>query len=149
MARLHHRHQFRLALCGHKAVETGAVCLALMVQGHIAAITLGHLGLASKTGLLAVAPVLVLTLTRYARHLANRWTASAFLAMCAFAADAVVHESHYPGELTEAALTAVGAFGLSLAISYTPLGKYIDRLAERFSEQHPASRLSSETIRPY
>ena len=25
------RHQFRLVLCGHKAVEVGAVCLVLMV----------------------------------------------------------------------------------------------------------------------
>ena len=119
-------------MCGHKAIETGAVCLVLMVQGNVIAATLGHLLIASKTGVLAVVPVLVVTLTKHSRHLANRWTSSAILAICAFVADALIHESHYPGEYTEAAMTAVGAFLLSVAISYTPVGKYIDRLAESF-----------------
>src|SRR5262245_1359704 len=33
---LHKKQQFRLVLCGHKAVEAGAVCMILMVQGHLA-----------------------------------------------------------------------------------------------------------------
>jgi len=129
---LHQKHQFRLMLCSHKAVEAGAACLVLMVQGNLAGLTLGHLLIASKTGLLAISPVLVVTVTRYARFLANRWTSSAFLAICAFVADALILESHYAGEYTEAILTAIGAFLLSLFISYTPVGKYIDRLAESF-----------------
>lgn len=33
-------HQFRLVLCGHKAVEAGAVCLVLMVgAGHLGDVT--------------------------------------------------------------------------------------------------------------
>ncbi len=102
----HQRHQFRLALCGHKAVEAGAVCLLLMVQGDLAAATIGHLAIASKTGLLAVVPALGITWTRHARHLANRWTSSLLLAVCAFVADALMHDSHYSGAYTEAALTA-------------------------------------------
>ena len=108
--------------------------MVLMVQGDVTAATLMHVALASKTGLLAVSPVLVVTLTRHARHLANRWLCSALLALSAFAADSWIHESHYPGAYTEAAMTALGAFCLSVVISYTPLGKYIDRLAESF---HP------------
>src|SRR5262245_18541908 len=42
-------HHFRLVLCGHKAVEAGAVCLVLMVQGHLADVTLAHLAIAAKT----------------------------------------------------------------------------------------------------
>ena len=129
----HKRHQFRLVLCGHKAVEAGAVCLILMVQGDLLALTPAHLALASKTGLLAVFPALLLSFTQYARHFANRWTSSAFLGVCAFVADSVAHRSHYPGEYTEAALTAVGAFVFSVAISYTPVGSYIDHLAEAFA----------------
>lgn len=119
-------------LCGHKAVEAGAVCLILMVQGDLAAATIGHLAIASKTGLLAVVPALGITWTRHARHLANRWTSSLLLAVCAFVADALMHDSHYAGAYTEAALTAAGAFVFSVAVSYTPVGKYIDRLAESF-----------------
>src|SRR5436190_22885513 len=128
------RHQFRLALCGHKAVEAGAVCLVLMVQGHLADVTVAHFAIAAKTGLLAVSPVLAVTFSRYVRHFLNRWTSAAFLAACTFAADAMIHGSHYPGAYTEAALTAAGAFVFSLAVSYTPLGARIDRLAESFLE---------------
>jgi hypothetical protein len=50
----HKRHQFRAVLCGHKAVEAGAVCLLLMIQGNLAAATLTHLGIAAKTGALVL-----------------------------------------------------------------------------------------------
>src|SRR5262245_23498790 len=131
---VHERHQFRLAMCGHKAVEAGAVCMVLMVQGHLADVTLAHVAIATKTGLLAVSPVLALTFSQYVRHFLNRWTSAAVLAACTFAADALVHGSHYPGAYTEAALTAAGAFAMSVAVSYTPLGARIDRLAESFLE---------------
>ena len=134
-------------MCGHKTVEVGAVCLLLMVQGDLAGVTLAHLGIASKTGLLGVFPILGITYTKQARHLANRWTSAGLLALCTFAADALVHASHYPGALTEAALTGAGAFLFSLAVSYTPLGKKIDRLAEPFAGPlHSAS--SSATLSP-
>lgn len=126
------KHQYRLALCGHKAVEAGAVCLVLMSQGRLAEMGLAHLFIASKTGLLAVFPALGVTFTRYARHFANRWTASLFLGVCTFFADAAVHRSHYPGAYTEAALTAIGACAFSIVISFTPIGKRIDRLTETF-----------------
>jgi hypothetical protein len=127
---LHGKHQFRLAMCAHKAVEVSGVCLLLMVQGNLAGLTWGHVGIASQTGLLAVVPVLGVTLTKQARHLANRWTSSALLAACTFFADAAIHGSHYPGAYTEAALTAAGAFVFSVVVSYTPVGRRIDRLAE-------------------
>jgi hypothetical protein len=137
------KYRFRAVLFGHKAVEAGAVCLLLMVQGNLAAVTASHFEIAAKTGLLAVAPVLGISFTRHARHFVNRWTTSALLAICTFLADAIVHESHYPGEYTEAAFTALGAFAFSLAISYTPLGKRIDRLAAHFLQDH-RERLAGE-----
>jgi len=134
----HKKYQYRLVLCGHKAVEAGAVCLLLMVQGNLAAITLGHLAIASKTGVLAVFPAIGLTFTQYARHLANRWTSSVLLGVCTFVADALIHPSHYPGAYTEAALTGIGAGVFSVLLSFTPLGKHIDALAEEFLFRHEA-----------
>jgi len=131
---LHEKHQFRLFLFGHKGIEAGAVCLVLMVQGHLLGLTAAHVVVASKTGLLATLPTLGLSFTPYARHFVNRWTSSAFLGICTFAADAFMHPSHYPGEYTEAVLTAVGAFLFSVVVSYTPLGARIERLAEGFLE---------------
>jgi hypothetical protein len=103
-----------------------------MVQGHLTEITLAHLAIASKTGLVAVFPVLGVTFTQYARHFANRWTSSVFLGVCTFLADAIIHQSHYPGVYTEAVLTGIGASVLSIVLSYTPVGKRIERLAEAF-----------------
>jgi len=145
MRKMHHvtkkKHQFRLALCGHKAVEAGAVCVLLMVQGNLAEATLAHFAVAAKTGLLAVSPALAVTFSQHARHIAqhlflNRWTSSVFLGICTFAADAVAHPSHYPGAYAEAALTGLGAAAFSLVVSYTPLGKRIDHLAETFLGIH-------------
>jgi len=129
---LHKTHKFRLALLGHKAAETAGACLILMVQGQIAQATVGHLLIASETGLLTVVPLLGITLTRYARHFGNRWISALLVAVCTFFADALIHGSHYTGKYTEAALTAVAAFTLSVVVSYTPLGKRIDRFAESF-----------------
>jgi hypothetical protein len=115
-----------------KAFEAGGVCLLLMVQGNLLALTPGHFALASKTGLLAVVPAMAVTFTPYARHYVNRWTSSVFLGVCTFLADAVVHPSHFGGKYTEAALTGLAAFVFSVLVSYSPVGKYIDRLADAF-----------------
>jgi hypothetical protein len=133
---INEKYQYRLVLCGHKAVEAGAVCMVLMVQGRLTEMGLVHVALATKTGLLAVFPALGLTYTRYARHFVNRWTASLFFGVCTFFADSVVHRSHYPGAYTEAALTGIGACIFSILLSFTPLGKRIDRLAEHFLFAH-------------
>ena len=138
---LDEKHQFRLVLCGHKAVEAGAVCLVLMVQGHLADVTLAHLVIAAKTGLLAVAPALGVTFTQQARHLANKWTSSTLLGGCTFLADAAIHGSHYPGAYTEAALTGLGAFVFSMVIAHTPIGRHIDSLAETFVDHQHAAPL--------
>ena len=122
---------FRLALCGHKAAEVAGVCLLLMVQGNLFAATAAHVVVAGKTGVLAVLPALALTYTRRAaRLITNRWSSALFLGVCGFVADATVHQSHYPGASTEAALTGIGTTAASVLVSYTPLGKRIERLAE-------------------
>src|SRR5260221_7297709 len=135
---LHERHQFRLALCGHKVGEAGVVCLLLMVRGQLSDVTVAHLLIASKTGLLAVLPILRITFTHYARHFVNRWTSSLFLGICTFAADAAIHPSHYQGQYTEAALTGLGAFVFSILISLSPIGKQIEELAEALLLRHHA-----------
>ena len=133
------KQQYRLVLFGHKAAEVGAVCLVLMVQGHVFDATLTHFAIAAKTGLLATVPLVGVTLTHYARHMANRWASSALIGLFGVAADAFMHGSHYPGAYTEAVLTGFGAFVLSVVVSYTPLGHRIDRLAEAFAHGHKRS----------
>jgi hypothetical protein len=109
--------------------------MLLMAQGRWADVGISHLLVAAKTGALAVFPVLGVTLTAHARHLANRWTSSGIIAICAFMADVLTHESNYPGKYLEAILTAIGTFLLSVFVSYTRLGRYTDALAEEFLPQ--------------
>jgi len=130
---------YRLALCGHKAAEVAGVCMLLMVQGHLAAITGAHVLIAGKTGALAIVPALLVTFTRWVGYLANRWTSSAFIGLCGFAADAIIHGSHYPGAYTEAILTGIGTTIASVLVSYTPLGKRIEHLAEPLIHRRPAT----------
>jgi len=128
---MNEKHRHRVVLCSHKAVEVAVPCLGLMVRGHLTELTLTHLALASKTGLIAIFPALVLTFTRYSRLLVNRWTSSLILGIFGFVADAMVHPSHYPGAYTEAALTGLCGYAISVAVSYTSLGKRIDQLTEK------------------
>jgi hypothetical protein len=128
---LHKKHQFRLALCGHKVVETAATCLVFMVQGQLGQATLSHFLIASETGVLTVFPLLGITLTRFARHFVNRWVSALFVAVCAFVADVLVHGSHFPGAYTEAVLTALGAFALSIAVSRSGLCPPYRQVPER------------------
>jgi hypothetical protein len=130
-------------LFGHKAIEVAAVCLLVMVKGHLGDVTATHLVIATKTGLLAVCPAVGVTFTRYTRHFANRWSSSAFVGFCTFFADALMHESHYSWRYTDAVLTAIGAFAFSILISYTPIGKQVDRLAETFLHRHFAATTNS------
>jgi hypothetical protein len=131
-AAINAKRRYRLLLFGHKAAEVGGVCVVLMVQGHLLDATLTHFAIATKTGLLATFPVVGVTLTRHAHHMTNRWVSSALIGVFGMAADVISHGSHYPGAYTEAVLTGIGAFVLSVVVSYTPLGHRIDRLAEAF-----------------
>jgi len=110
------------------------------VQGHLLEATLTHFAIAGKTGVLATAPLVGVTLTRYAGVMANRWISSALIGVCGVAADVVSHGSHYPGAYTEAVLTGLGAFAVSVAVSYTPIGHRIDRLAEAFKHSGKEGR---------
>jgi hypothetical protein len=140
----HSKNQFRALLLGHKAMEVAVVCLLVMVKGHIGDVTFTHVIIATKTGLLTVCPALGVTFTRYARLFANRWASSAFVGVCTFFADAIIHPSHYSWGYTDAVLTAIGAFVFSVLVSYTPIGKQADRLAETFLHGHSAPTSSKE-----
>jgi hypothetical protein len=121
--------------------------MLLMVQGHVMDITTGHFVIAGETGALAILPALAVTFTQYVRYLANRWTSSLFIGACGFAADAIVHGSHYPGAYTEAALTGLGTIAASVLVSYTPLGKRIERLAEPLVHRRAVSGRKEPTTR--
>jgi hypothetical protein len=120
-------------MCADQGLQVAAVCLLLMIRGDVLNLTATHFLTAAGTGTAAIALPLSVTFTRYARVLvSSRWWSALFSGFCGFIADAVVHPSHYSGAYTEAAFTGLGTMLLSVAISYTPLGKRVERLGEVF-----------------
>jgi hypothetical protein len=107
--------KIRLAPYAENVCESGMSCLLTMVQGNVLALTISHWLVASQTGLLAGA---IVGTTVIAAKLRRPWVVSLVLGAVTTAADAVVHSAAFRFQaLTEAAITGVGAFVLSLAVS--------------------------------
>ena len=139
MGRSNGKAPYRVAMCAHKGAEVAGLCLLLMVQGDVLDLTLSHFATAAQTGATAMVLPLGLTFTRFVRaFVSSRWTSSLIVGVCGFAADIFAHPSHYPGAYTEAALTGLGTTAASVLISYTAIGKRIERLGDVFLEGHQA-----------
>jgi hypothetical protein len=109
--------KIKLAPYAQNMCESGLSCLLTMVQGNVLALTVSHWLVASQTGLLAGA---IVGTTVIAAKLRRPWVVSLVLGAVTTAVDAAVHAATFTlGSLTEAAITGVGAFVLSLAASET------------------------------
>jgi len=95
--------------------ESGISCLLTMVQGNVLALTMSHWLVASQTGLLAGA---IVGTTVIAAKLRQPWVVALVLGVATTAVDAFVHPANFGlGSLTEAVVTGVGSFALSLAVN--------------------------------
>jgi hypothetical protein len=109
--------------------ESGLACLLTMVQGNVLALTLSHWLIASQTGLLAGAIVGTTVLTVKLRR---PWVVSLVLGVVTTAVDSFVHPATFGlTSLTEACVTGLGAFALSLAVSATVRRWKVARPSER------------------
>lgn len=107
--------KIKLAPYAENICESGMSCLLTMVQGNVLALTLSHWLVASQTGLLAGA---IVGTTMIAAKLRRPWVVSLVLGAVTTAVDPVAHPAVLRFQaLTEAAVTGVGAFVLSLAVS--------------------------------
>lgn len=104
----------KLSSLVENVAESGTACLVTMVQGNVLALGLSHWLIASQTGVVAgAASVAALSVARTT----NRWGIAAVLGLTTAVVDYFVH----PGMLghsdwVEAAVTGLGAAGLSLAV---------------------------------
>jgi hypothetical protein len=109
--------KIKVAPYAENMCEAGLSCLLTMVQGNVLALTVSHWLIASQTGLLAGALV---GTTVIAAKLRRPWVVSLVLGAITIVVDAAVHPGRLGvASLTEAAVTGVGAFVLSLAASET------------------------------
>jgi len=90
--------------------ESTMACLVTMVQGNLLALTLGHLLIASQTGVIAGA--IAATGIFFARS-RKRWVISAILGLSTAVVDYYVHPSMFGTAVTEAIVTGIGAAVIS------------------------------------
>lgn len=90
--------------------ESTAACLVTMVQGNILAIGLSHWIIASQTGV--VAGVLA-TVAVVATQTDKRWVVSLVLGAVTAVVDFFMHPGSFGPVFMEAAITGLGAAGLS------------------------------------
>ena len=93
--------------------ESTAACLVTMVQGNILALTLGHLVIASQTGVVAGA---FAAIALFASQTANRWVVSAVLGVATAIVDYFVHPGMIGPVFVEAIITGIAAAVLSFLV---------------------------------
>lgn len=122
--------KFRLAVFTRHLAQATAACLVAMQQGDLSSITLGHWLAASQTGVYAGVIGVLMTFGRLRSFQTSRWGVAVLAIAGTFIGDFIAHPSHYGTEITEAAVTALGAGLLCLLVSYTPVGVAIEKLGK-------------------
>jgi hypothetical protein len=103
----------RFAPFAEYLAESTAACLVMMVQGNFLAITLGHLAIASQTGVVAG---LIAAVTLAFAKTDRRWVIAAVLGIATAVVDYFVHPGMFGTVATEAIVTGLAAAVLSYLV---------------------------------
>lgn len=93
--------------------ESTTACLVTMLQGNMLAVTLGHLAIASQTGIIAGTAAAAIL---YFSRAENRWMIAVVLGVVTALVDFFSHPAMFGAVAVEAVLTGVGAGVLSYVI---------------------------------
>ena len=100
----------KLAPFAEYLTESTAACLVTMVQGNVLALTLGHLAIASQTGVVAGA---IAAITLAIAKADRRCVVSVVLGITTSIVDYIVHPGMFGTVATEAIVTGLAAALLS------------------------------------
>ena len=120
--------KFQAAVFGRHVSQSTAACLTAMTQGDLTAITFPHWQVALTTGAVVGVLGVVMTFGPLRGLQASRWGVAAIAFLGTVAADIAVHPTHFGFPLAEALVTGLGAAALCLLVSFTPVGRIIERL---------------------
>ena len=93
--------------------ESTTACLVTMVQGNLLALTMGHLLIASQTGVIAGA---IATAGIFLTRTSKRWLISIVLGAVTGIVDFFVHPGMFGTVATEAVVTGLGAALMSYLV---------------------------------
>ena len=101
-----------------KVGEVTPACLLMMVQGNVAAITIGHFIKAFTTGgTTALAMIALSFISTNKDFYKNKYLLAGLTGFVTMVVDLMVHPSHFGGESTEAIATGLAAGVLCLIMS--------------------------------
>lgn len=126
----------RLTILARHVGQSAAACLTAMTEGDFEKLTLEHWRVALATGLVAGLFGVIMSIGPLIRLYDSRWSFAAIAFFGTLIADRWSHPSHYGGPWTEALLTAAGAAVLSLLVSYTPIGRHLERFEKLEARTH-------------
>jgi hypothetical protein len=120
--------KFRVAVFARHIGQSTAACLTAMTQGDLGAVTLAHWKVALTTGTGVGLFGMLMTFGSLIKIQTSRWGVAAVAFAGTTASDLYAHPTHYGTWWTEAFATGLGAAGLCLLLSFTPIGKAIEKL---------------------
>ncbi len=94
--------------------ESTAACLITMVQGNLLSLTIGHLIIASQTGVIAGITTFAVSLLAQVKR---RWVIHVLLAIITAIVDFLIHPGSFGGVLGEAILTGIAAGLMSFLVT--------------------------------
>ena len=94
--------------------ESTTACLVTMVQGNLLSLTVGHLVIASQTGVIAAA---IASLTLMFARWRSRWLIAAVLGVTTAIVDFFVHDGQFGPIAMEAIVTGLAAAAHACAVS--------------------------------
>jgi uncharacterized membrane protein YdcZ (DUF606 family) len=103
----------RVAPFAEYLAESTTACLITMVQGNVLALTLGHVVIASQTGVVAG---LIAAITLAFAKTDRRWVVSAVLGVATAVVDYFVHPGMFGAVATEAIVTGLAAAVISYLV---------------------------------
>ena len=94
--------------------ESTTACIVTMVQGNLLSLTVGHLVIASQTGVIAAA---IASLTLMFAESRSRWLIAAVLGVTTAIVDFFVHDGQFGPIAMEAIVTGLAAAALSYIVT--------------------------------
>lgn len=124
--------KLRLLIGGRHVAQSTAACLTAMTKGDLTAVTFDHWKIALVTGTGVAVLAILFSLIPVLKLHVSRWGVAAVAFLGTFIVDVLNHGSHYTAFWgDEALITAAGAAGLSILISFTPLEKWAQKLEQK------------------
>ncbi|MEL0291904.1 MAG: hypothetical protein VW942_06020 [Aquiluna sp.] len=120
--------KFQAVIFGRHVVQTTAACVTAISRGDIAAMNLDHwleaLSVGSSVGLIAV----ILAFGKLKNLQANKWGVAAVAFFATVLAWFILKFSMFDGDWTQPLLTGVAAAVISIVLSSTTLGKFMETM---------------------